>query len=94
MSTEPTPKKAVNIALTFRLTVMVPADWDRQMIEFFYNESSHCVATELRELAAADEEAGEGTCVTCWRSDAKLLGDATEEDVEHERSLGRLQEAP
>ena len=85
-----TKQRPVKIALTFRMTVMVPEDWSDHDIEFFYNDSSHCLVNELAELTNAEEAAGEGVCVTCGRAEVKLLGAASDSDVEWERSLGRL----
>jgi hypothetical protein len=50
--------KRVRVAVTIEYETEVPADWDDSNVEFWLNDSSHCVQTELdviREYVSRDD---------------------------------------
>ena len=55
--------------------------WTAEQIESFYNEGSHCLGTEILDLAAS-EQAEDGTCDTCDRTEVKFVREATPSDIE------------
>ena len=65
-----TQKKQVPIEIRVRTVVEVFEDWDDHMVTFFYNESSHCIQTELAELASRDPE---GVCTICQDTEVLAL---------------------
>lgn len=77
-----TPNKTVVIELTIRMLRDYPADWSEGMINFHLNESSHCLGTEIVDLAASDQ-AEDGSCDSCHRAEARYLRDATGQDIEN-----------
>ena len=73
------PARTVVIELKTWLVVTVPQSWDVDMINFYYNESSHCIGTEIAQIAE-EEERLPGRCCTCFRTEAQFLREATEKD--------------
>lgn len=67
--------RSVVVRFIFHCVVMVPEDWDQDMIDFHYNESTWCAHNALDFLDTRKEEC-------CWCSDAsaEYLGEATEDD--------------
>jgi hypothetical protein len=57
----------------------VPESWDEGSINFRFNESSWCASNLLDELQRREENTG--MCL-CMITDAKYIGEATEEDEE------------
>lgn len=79
---KPMTNKDVVIEVTFTLLRKVRANWKPEDVEFWLNESSHCLSTELGVLMDEEERAGDGCCFTCHRAKAKYLREASPEDVE------------
>lgn len=48
-------QKRVLVNFIIPLECEVPADWGKDMIEFFYNGSSHCVSNEWDRIIAKVE---------------------------------------
>jgi hypothetical protein len=73
--------RTVVIQLKTWIVVSVPQSWNRQDIEFFFNESSHCSNNEFRQIV--DEiNRTQGQCCTCFRTKAKYLREAAQRDHE------------
>jgi len=51
-------KKTVKVKLTINYEVNVPADWDKQMIEFHRNDSTWCSSNLIEELKKLDTKNG------------------------------------
>ena len=80
-------KKAV-IELTVKMIIEVPKDWDKESINFYLNEGSHCLEAEVFQLATeAGFDGGEDIplCSICHRAKGKFIQDANEEDIENLR---------
>lgn len=75
-------QKKVVVAVTFTMLREVTEDWDAQSVEFWLNESSHCLSSEVQDLADEDERAEDGCCFTCHRAKAAYLREATPADIE------------
>ena len=73
-----TARRTVALELKTWLLVSVPRDWDENDINFFFNESSHCIGNEFRQIVDEHER---GHCA-CFRTKARYLREATEEDHE------------
>ena len=63
--------KPVRVAITFDRTVEVPDDYDEHMVEFWMNDSSHCLISELRD--EVDEHDAREACTLCSRAIVKVL---------------------
>ena len=51
-------RKIVNVKWTINLPMDVPAEWDKDTIEFHYNESSWCCSNLIELLEKYDKEHG------------------------------------
>lgn len=69
------------IDLTVRMIITVPQEWGADEIDFYLNESSHCLGNEILQLAE-EEQSKPGTCFTCFRAEARYVRDATAGDLE------------
>jgi hypothetical protein len=45
------PRKKVLIWITAEHILEVPHDWDEEMVNFFLNDSSHCICNDLLDAA-------------------------------------------
>lgn len=73
--------KTVLVELSLMTLVDVPDDWNQDNIEFYLNESCHCLGNELQELAASDAYVMQrNSCDTCHRSRATYVREATADD--------------
>lgn len=70
-------RKTCVVDFTIRMVVSVPEDWDEEMINFRYNESSWCANNLLTYLENRADSTGR--CM-CDITSAKYIRDATEED--------------
>lgn len=79
--------KKIVIELTVKMIIEVPKDWDEEAINFYLNESSHCLETEVFQLAreAGFDEENPPLCSICHRAKGKYIQDAREEDIENLR---------
>jgi len=50
--------KTVTVRFTIDLPTLVPADWDNDLINFHFNESSWCSSNIIEMLEEYDEEVG------------------------------------
>ncbi len=73
-------KKQIVIKLEIDMITSVPSDWDEEMINFFYNDGSHCTGNEIEQLYREDN-AVESSCFTCHRSIVQYLRDASQQDI-------------
>ena len=71
------PQKSVMIDFTIRLPILVPASWDKEQIEFCYNESSWCCDNLLNYISAWQDNTG--NCL-CGAVTAKYVSDANEDE--------------
>jgi hypothetical protein len=69
-------KKRVGIVLHVRMVREVPEDWSKEDIEFFYNESSHCLSRELDDL----REEHDDLCTLCNRASVTIDDVSIEEN--------------
>lgn len=75
------PQKKVIIELRTKLIAEVPEDWDNEMIEFYYGDSSFCLGN-LVEMVAADNEQDPHHCNICHRAKVDLIcSNPTEQDL-------------
>ena len=72
-------QRTVVLDCTIRVVMPVPEDWDEEMINFHFNESSWC-ANNILETLSDHVEKGEN-CL-CPRTSIRYVEDATEEDEE------------
>ena len=56
------PKKSVMVDFSIRLPVLVPVSWDKEQIEFHYNESSWCCDNLLDMITDWQEKTGRCLC--------------------------------
>lgn len=73
--------RTVVVEHTFTLVHSLPEDWDAEMIEFHFNESSSCSNNVVEALAAAIERLGDEGCACSFHA-ATFLREATEADEE------------
>ena len=71
-------ERSVIIEVKFNLLVFKPEDWDIDMIEFHYNESSHCKSNFIEELQQLEDRVN---CL-CPFGEVTFIREATEEDEE------------
>jgi len=69
-------ERTVIIELKCNLLVSVPEDWDAQMVEFHFNESSYCTSNLIGELQLLDKRTG---CI-CPFSEVSFISEASRED--------------
>jgi len=78
--------KKVIIELTVKMIVEVPKVWNKHNIEFWLNESSHCLENEIiqltNEIRKRDIERPD-TCSICHRATGKYIKDANEKDIKY-----------
>jgi len=72
--------RPVVIELIVQMVIHVGDQSTAEDINFYLNESSHCLGTEIETLYAEDH-LNPGLCFTCHRASAKYLRDATNEDL-------------
>ena len=71
-------EKTIVTRVTIDFVDSVPEYWDRELIDFYYNESSWCASNILHKL----EERSDFRCL-CDVASFEYLRDATEEDEEN-----------
>ncbi len=67
-------KRRIKVQVTYTLVDEVPADWDDDLCRF-YVEDNHCLDNYVDQLAR-EIAAKPYYCGTCYRGEAKFLGDA------------------
>ena len=65
------------IEITSTHMIEVPVDYTVDDITYYLNESSHCLENELEKMLDHPKD----TCDTCWRANAKYIGEATENEI-------------
>lgn len=73
------PSKSVILDFTIRLPILVPISWDKDRIEFRYNDSSWCCDNLLDCISAWQEKTGR--CL-CGAMTTKFISDANSEEDE------------
>lgn len=71
-------EKTIVTRVTIDFVDSVPEYWDRELIDFYYNESSWCASSILHKL----KERSDFRCL-CDVASFEYLRDATEEDEEN-----------
>ena len=71
--------RTVKVDFTIHMVMDVPECWDESNINFHYNDSSWCASNLLNELQRREENTGRCLCMI---TEAKYIGEATEEDEE------------
>lgn len=69
--------KKVRVQMTVEYEISVPADWDKEMIEFHRNEGSWCASNAVNELAELFDSDDRDTCM-CSAAHFEYLSDAGE----------------
>lgn len=67
------------VAITAHVTVSVPEDWEADNVDFWLNESSHCLGTEFQRLGEHIASMPSG-CDICSRANAVVVGKVVGED--------------
>ena len=75
------PQRTVVVEMTIQYVISVPANWDKDTIEFHRNDSSFCSSNDIKQI---HEESTRfpNMCTTCRRVDVTYLREATEKDHE------------
>jgi hypothetical protein len=68
----PRKKKTVRILISFEMDREVPEEWDQNQVEFYYNESSHCMGNEIAYEHRAIQKQ-KNTCDFCHRCSVKVI---------------------
>ncbi len=63
--------KRVRVAITFERLIEVSDDYDEGMVQFYMNDSSHCLISELRDEVWEHDE--NGFCTLCARASARVV---------------------
>ena len=72
--------KKVRIKWTIELPMEVPEEWDKEMIEFYFNESSWCCSNIIEDLQQYDKDHG---CI-CTICKAEFLEEISKDEIEIE----------
>ena len=72
--------KKVRIKWTIELPMEVPEEWDKEMIEFYFNESSWCCSNIIEDLQQYDKDHG---CI-CNICKAEFLEEISKDEIEIE----------
>jgi hypothetical protein len=75
--------RTVVVRLTVEYVRQVPEDWDEEMINFHFNEGTHCIDNEilyLRHQTHVFEHEEGGSGCYCSHSHGKYVREATEWD--------------
>lgn len=73
------PQKSVIVDFTIRLPVLVPVFWDKEQIDFHYNESSWCADNLLSLIESWQEQTG---CCLCGVMEANYVRGANSAEDE------------
>lgn len=73
-------KRTVVVRMEVEMVISVPRDWDEDMIDFHYNDSSSCANNPLHALNRWAEK--DGNCI-CGAQNTSFVREATEEDHEN-----------
>ena len=71
-------ERTVNVDFVIHAVMSVPETWDEDQINWHYNEGTWCASNLLRILANRDDD---DRCL-CSITEAKYIGEATQEDEE------------
>ena len=72
-------RKKVLIKITVEHIIDAPHEWGEEMVNFYLNDSSHCISNDLLD-AAEDRFRDDGT--TSWLDmDASYVRDANDDDL-------------
>ena len=69
--------RTVNVDFTIHTVMCVPECWDENDINFKFNESSWCVSNLIKDIVRREEDFDK---CPCFITEAKYIGEATEED--------------
>ena len=64
--------KRVRVAITFERIIQVRDDYTEHDVEFYLNDSCHCLLNELRD-ELEEQDAHEGVCTLCGRASGRVL---------------------
>lgn len=70
-------KRNIIIEITTTHMIDIPEDYTEDDIDFYLNDSSHCLETEFIKMM----DHPENTCDTCWRAEARYIREATKQDL-------------
>lgn len=77
-------KKNVVIELRVKMIVKVPTEWTGDDIDFWLNESSHCLNNEVDQLYMECNDpyfVENSWCNICARAEGEYIRNASEEDM-------------
>lgn len=69
--------KKVRVRLTVEYEVEVPADWDKEMVEFHRNESSWCANNLISELDEIFDHEDGSSCM-CHAAHFEYIGEVSQ----------------
>ena len=69
--------RTVNVDFTIHTVMRVPECWTEDDINFKFNESSWCVSNLINDIVSREEKLDK---CPCFITEAKYMGEATEED--------------
>ena len=60
-------RKRVRVRIIFERVITVPEDWDQSSVEYHLNDSSHCLANEVRHDEIEEIDSDDNSCSLCLR---------------------------
>ena len=89
-------RKPVLVELKIKMIVDVPESWEQSDVEFWLNESSHCIGTEITELAWGEALANDnGCCDSCGKTEASVVSmTPTADEIQHNRPGAFFEDSP
>ena len=69
--------RTVNVDFTIHAVMRVPESWNENDINFKFNDSSWCVSNVIEDIVRREEILNK---CPCFITEAKYIGEATEED--------------
>jgi len=75
------PRRTVVLEMKIKFVATVPANWDKEMIEFHRNDSSYCSSNDIRQIYEESEKDPD-ICATCQRTSVTFVREASEQDHE------------
>ena len=78
--------KKVLVNVIIKHIIEVPENWNDYDIDFYMNESSHCLSNEITDIHIQHERLlheRPGYGCFCYRTTGEYIRDATDEDIEN-----------
>lgn len=71
--------KRFAVTISVEIVADFPDDYTPELVEFFYDGSSHCIGNEFRAIAAT---IAPNTCDLCHRTSAAKAREVSQQDVD------------